>query len=177
MKTTFSLMQQGVTNLSAEAIVSGTNTSYFGKDGICQKGGHVVQAACQQLLLTHSPMQVGDTFITAGGALIAKKIVHVVGPMYNPSAGEENFELLRLCYRNALAAAQEAGIKTLAFTTISTGMEQFPRKAAAECALDAVSEYLKENASHFQAIWFVCSEMAEYNIYEKRWDEFLKFMA
>jgi O-acetyl-ADP-ribose deacetylase (regulator of RNase III) len=177
MKTTFSLMQQGVTNLSAEAIVNGTNASYVGKDGICQKGGHVVQAACQQVLSARSPMQVGDTFITAGGALIAKNIVHVVGPMYNPAVGEQNFELLRLCYHNALAAAQEAGIKTLAFSTISTGLEQFPRKAAAECALNAVAEYLKENQTDFAAIWFVCAEMAEYKIYEKRWDEFVKSMA
>lgn len=173
MATKFSLMQQGVTNLSAETIVNGTNAGFVGKDGICQKAGKVVQAACQQVLNERAPLQVGDTFITVGGALNAKHIVHVVGPMWNPMAGDRNIELLALCYRNSLDAAREAGFRGLAFSTISTGLEQFPKKAAAECALNTVAAYIKEYPDAFDSIWFVCAEPAEFKIYEKRWDDFV----
>ncbi len=166
-------MQQGVTNLSAECIINGTNLGFVGKDGICQKAGKAVQQACQEVLSQRAPLQVGDTFTTVGGALSAKHIIHVISPLYNPNAGDKNWELLTLCYQNALRVALEQGIKVLAFPTISTGLEQFPKKAAADVALNAVSAFLRDNAHDFQAIWFVCAESAEYKIYEKRWDEFL----
>ena len=74
-------MQQGVTNLSAEAIVNGTNKAFVGKDGICQKAGHIVQQASQQFLNEQSILEIGQTFLTSGGALSSKHIIHVISPV------------------------------------------------------------------------------------------------
>jgi len=177
MPTTFSLMQQGVTNLSSEAIVNGTNTAFVGKDGICQKGGSMVQKACADHLQTNPSLKIGDTFLTTGGALSAKQIVHVISPRWGAQADEESNRLLALCYTNALATAHQANIRVIGLPTISTGLEGFPKKTAAEVALRAVADYVKQYPDAFQAILFVCAENAEYKIYEKRWDSFKAEMA
>ena len=70
--------------------------------------------------------------------------------------------------------AREKGIRIVAFPTISTGLERFPKKIAADCALSAVRKYVQQYPDAFQSIWFVCAETAEYKIYEKRWAGFLQ---
>ena len=177
MATKFSLMQQGVTNLSAEAVVNGTNKAFVGKDGICQKAGHIVQQASQQFLNEQSILEIGQTFITPGGALTSKHIIHVISPVWDEQADEKSMELLELCYTNALNLAYEKGIRIVAFPTISTGLERFPKKVAADCALSAVRKYVLANPDAFQSIWFVCAETAEYKIYEKRWTSFVQEMS
>jgi O-acetyl-ADP-ribose deacetylase len=177
MPTTFSLMQQGVTNLSSEAIVNGTNIAFLGKDGICQKGGSLVQKACLDYQQSNPNLKIGDTFITTGGALSAKQIIHVISPRWGAQAEDESNGLLALCYTNALKTAQNAGIRIIGLPTISTGLEGFPKKTAADVATRAVADYVKANPSAFQAILFVCAENTEYKIYEKRWDSFKAEMA
>ncbi len=177
MPTTFSLMQQGVTNLSSEAIVNGTNTAFVGKDGICQKGGSLVQKACADYLQANPSLKIGDTFLTTGGALSTKQIIHVISPRWGAQTDEESIRLLALCYTNALAVAQQAGVRVLGLPTISTGLELFPKKTAADVALRAVADYVRQNPAAFQAILFVCAETTEYGIYEKRWDGFKADMA
>ena len=174
MVTKFSLVHQGVTNLEAEGIVNGTNNAIAGKDAMCQKAGKVVQDACAQILSTRGPLVAGDTFITEGGALSAKKIIHVIAPLWNPTVEEKSLSLLSMTYCNVLDAAIEAGIRVLALQPVGTIIEKFPKKQAAKTALNTVAEYLENNPDSFDSIIFVCDDNAEFKIYEKRWDDFLK---
>jgi O-acetyl-ADP-ribose deacetylase (regulator of RNase III) len=177
MPIKFALMQQGVTNLSAEVLANGTNLAFIGKDGVCQKAGSVVQSACQQFLAKATNLKIGDTFLTPAGALSAKHIVHVISPIWGEQAESESLRLLELCYTNVLEGCMEHGFKIIAFPTISTGLEGFPKKTAADCALNAVKNFVQMHPDAFQSIWFVCAETAEYKIYEKRWEDFLKAQA
>lgn len=176
MKTKFSLVQQGVTNLEAEGIVNSTNTATAGRDAMCQKAGKIVQESSAQLLAARGPLVAADTFITEGGALSAKKIIHVIAPLWNPNIEDKNQGLLALAYVNVLDAAREAGIKILALQPIATGLEKFPKKQAAQIALNTVGDYLESNPDSFDSIIFVCDDAAEFKIYEKRWEDFLKRM-
>jgi len=65
----------------------------------------------------------GETKLTAGYRLPAKHIAHTVGPIYRSSGGKaESERLLRSCYRSTLDLCVDNGIKTVAFSGISTGM-------------------------------------------------------
>jgi O-acetyl-ADP-ribose deacetylase (regulator of RNase III) len=79
--------------------------------------------------------------ITTGGALPARRVIHTVGPVWKGGdAGEP--ETLAACYRNSLARAEEEGLESVAFPSISTGVFGYPIEEAARVALRAIAEAL-----------------------------------
>jgi O-acetyl-ADP-ribose deacetylase len=63
-----------------------------------------------------------------------------VGPAWE-GGGHGEAELLAGCYRRSLAAADEAGARSVAFPAISTGIYGYPPAAAAVVALSAIHEH------------------------------------
>ena len=67
-----------------------------------------------------------------------ENVIHCLGPIYginNPSA-----ELLADCYRNALRLAEQNGITSIAFPSISTGVFGYPMAEASETAFRTILE-------------------------------------
>jgi O-acetyl-ADP-ribose deacetylase (regulator of RNase III) len=63
-------------------------------------------------------------------------VIHTVGPVYSPA--EDRSELLRSCYRTALAAADEVGARSVAFPLISAGVYRWPLRDAVDQAITAI---------------------------------------
>jgi len=63
--------------------------------------------------------------ITIGGKLPATYCIHAVGPNYNYEL-DKGDDLLISAYSNALARAKEHGLKTVAFSLISSGVYRGP---------------------------------------------------
>lgn len=74
--------------------------------------------------------------------------------------------LLRNCYRNSLNLAEDNGVKTIAFPSISTGVYGFPIERAAPIAARTVREAI-ENTKSIEKIIFVCFSQSDYEVYEK----------
>src|SRR6185436_3136445 len=67
----------------------------------------------------------GEAVITTGGALPARHVIHTVGPVWQGGhAGEA--ETLAACYRSSLALADDEGLESVAFPSISTGAFGYP---------------------------------------------------
>ena len=79
--------------------------------------------------------------MTGGYALPAAHVIHAVGPVYRGGRSGEP-ELLRSCYRELLRLASEAGLETVAFPCISTGVYGYPKPAACREAITAVTDWL-----------------------------------
>jgi O-acetyl-ADP-ribose deacetylase (regulator of RNase III) len=96
----------------------------------------------------------GEARITGGYGLPARHVIHTVGPVWH---GGESGEpgLLRSCYTESLRLAAEAGLETIAFPGISTGVYGYPADHACEVAVRAVSDWL---AGHDlpRAVTFCC---------------------
>ena len=73
--------------------------------------------------------------------------------------------LLGNCYRHSLGLAVEKGLKTVAFPNISTGIYGYPKKRAAEVAIDAVQSFLATNDT-LEEVTFVCFDDENFQIYK-----------
>lgn len=154
-----------ITTLSVDAIVNAANTSLLGGGGV---DGAIHRAAGPELLAecrTLGGCATGDAKITRGYRLPAKWVVHTPGPVYRDGKHGEP-ELLASCYRRSLALAVEKGAKSIAFPCISTGVYGYPAEKAAEIAVSAVREALKDLPEPPEVV-FCCFSQKSAEIYEK----------
>ncbi len=159
------IVEGDITRQDTEAIVNAANTSLLGGGGvdgaIHRAGGPKILEECRQI----GGCPTGEARITTGGNLMAKYVIHTVGPIYRDGLHREP-ELLSSCYRESLKLAAANGLKTLAFPSISTGAYGYPLDAAARIALKTVRDYLAEY-SQIQRVRFVLFGRPAYEAYER----------
>lgn len=130
--------QGDITTLALDAIVNAANRRLAGGGGVDgaihrAAGAEELQAACRRI----GRCPVGSAVITPGFRLPARFIIHTVGPLWQGGHDGEA-ELLRACYRNSLALAAQAGIRTIAFPAISCGVYGYPKDEAVAIAVQEV---------------------------------------
>lgn len=109
-----------------------------------------------------APIKPGEAVITSAPNLPNKYIIHCLGPVYGKDKNEAT--LLKSCYDNALKLAEENGIESIAFPSISTGAFGYPKKEAAIIAFQAI----KNNTEHLDVVSFVRFVLwspADYNLH------------
>jgi O-acetyl-ADP-ribose deacetylase (regulator of RNase III) len=107
--------------------------------------------------------------ITTGGRLLARYVIHTVGPVWN-GGGHGEDGLLADAYRNSLALAVAHGCQTVAFPNISTGIYRFPADRAARIVKETVNAFLAEHPDALEDIYFVCFDEENYRLYMKLWE-------
>jgi len=141
-----------ITREGVDAIVNAANSGLLGGGGvdgaIHDAGGPRILEECREIRRTLLPdgLPAGEAVITTGGLLPARFVIHTVGPIYGRHEGREA-ELLAACYRNSLRLAQERGLTSVAFPSISTGAFGYPPAEAAAVASRSVADFLAGEAS------------------------------
>lgn len=163
--TQLELVLGDITKKKVEAIVNAANTSLLGGGGV---DGAIHRAAGPELLeecrrLGGCP--TGEARITKGYRLPAKFVIHTVGPIWHGGKKGED-ELLRSCYENSLKLAEQNGVRTIAFPSISTGAYRFPIERAAHIAVDTVRATLK-TCKIVDRVVFVCFSKPDYEVYNR----------
>ena len=128
-----------ITTLAVDAIVNAANSSLLGGGGvdgaIHRAGGPAILQACRELRRTRYPqgLPAGDAVMTTAGDLPAQSVIHTVGPIWGNDHPEA--ALLASCYRKSLSLADVAGLRSIAFPAISTGVYGYPFEPATEIAI------------------------------------------
>lgn len=157
------LVQGDITKQKVDAIVNAANSSLLGGGGV---DGAIHRAAGPELLKecrTLGGCHTGEARITRGYNLPSSHVIHTVGPVWHGGGyGEE--ELLKSCYWNSLKLAEENGVKSIAFPSISTGAYRFPIERASRIAVETVREYL-EKSPRIERLIFVCFSRDDFEVY------------
>lgn len=113
--------------------------------------------------------RTGDAKLTRGYRLPARHVIHAVGPVWH-GGGDGEPELLASCYRRCLEIAAAAGIGTLAFPSISTGVYGYPMEPAARVAVSTVRAALP-GLPVIEGVTFCCFSAGDLQIYERVLEE------
>ena len=172
------LWQGDITRLAADAIVNAANSAMLGcfapchgciDNAIHSAAGLQLREACAQLMKQqghHEP--AGQAKITPAYNLPSKFVLHTVGPIIpsDRQPNEAEAELLASCYQSCLELAAQHHLKSIAFCCISTGEFHYPRKEAAQIALNTVSRWLASSGSEMKVIFNVFKD-EDLEVYRK----------
>src|SRR5271156_4794086 len=156
-----------ITKETVEAIVNAANSSLLGGGGvdgaIHRAGGPSILQECERIVAKIGSLPAGKAVLTTGGRLPAKYVIHTVGPVYR---GGEQHEAgtLASCYRESVRIANDHGIRSLAFPSISTGAFGYPVHEAAEVAVRTVLKDLPPCAA-VETVRVVLFDIATCNAY------------
>ncbi len=159
-------LQRGeITEQDTDAIVNAANSGLRGGGGvdgaIHAAGGPTILAECRTL----GGCSTGDAKLTTGGRLKARHVIHAVGPIYRGGSFGEP-ELLSSAYRRCLEVAASAGVKTIAFPSISTGVYGYPIQEASRIALRTVVRVLPAHPT-LELVRFILFTAGDLAVYEE----------
>jgi O-acetyl-ADP-ribose deacetylase len=152
-----------ITTLDLDAIVNAANSGLSGGGGV---DGAIHRAAGPELApaaRAAGPCPTGHAVMTPGFRLAARNVIHAVGPVWSGGDRDED-ELLACCYARSLELAGGAGLTSIAFPAISTGIFGFPKQRAARIALDTVSREAPRHAT-LERVVFCCYSESDATIY------------
>jgi O-acetyl-ADP-ribose deacetylase (regulator of RNase III) len=159
------LIQADITQVNVDVIVNAAKNSLRGGGGV---DGAIHRAAGPQLMaecIALGDCPTGEARITQGYNLVARYVIHAVGPVWTGGKNNES-PLLASCYRHSLALAVENKCISIAFSNISTGIYGFPKELAAEIAIREVRLFLKSN-DFIQKVIFCCFDSVNHSIYNR----------
>jgi len=165
--------------VEVDAIVNASNGQLVHNNGlsnsIIAQGGEIIQEESNKIIEDNNgALSVGTAVATSGGSLSAQYIIHVITPIWTGGDNNERFRLEK-CIKNALFRADELGLKSIAFPSLTSGVFGFPREICAEIIINKTVEYLEEHASttSLKNIKFINLDVSTVRIFKLQLEKFL----
>jgi O-acetyl-ADP-ribose deacetylase (regulator of RNase III) len=153
-----------ITDMDVDAVVNAANTDLVLGSGVAgsirRKGGPSIQAECDKL----SPIPLGGAAVTRGGSLKARYVIHAAGMRLGGRVGRGS---LIDATRNSLRRADEMSLGTIAFPAIGTGVGGFPVEECARIMISTVTEYIENEDTSIEKIYFVLFDEHAFRVFEK----------
>lgn len=177
-----SIWQGDITRLAVDAIVNAANSQMLGCFIPCHScidncihtfAGIQLRQECsrqmEQLKARYGADYEQPTavpMLTDAYNLPAEKVIHIVGPIVCDEVTPDLEKSLADCYSNTLDLCAENGLKSVAFCGISTGVFHFPKRRAAEIAVQTTDDWMREHAHVVDRVIFTVYSDSNREIYE-----------
>lgn len=171
-KTTIEIVKGSVIEQDVDVVVNAANTALRGGGGI---DGVIHRTAGKPLMaelirVAPNGTKTGSAVLTKGFGLKQPYILHTPGPVWKGGGANEATKLAS-CYRSCLEKADEKGLTSIAFCSISTGIYGYPLSEAAPLALRTAVEYLDTHPeTHLERVIFAMYQEPEYRAFVKAWE-------
>ena len=156
-------VQGDITNETVDAVVNAANDALAPGGGVCgaihRAGGPSIAEECRKV----GHCRTGSAVATTGGDLVARWVIHAVGPVWRGGDSGEA-QLLASAYRASLDEAARVGARSVAFPAISTGIYGYPLEEATGVAVEAVRGWEGEGV---ELVRFVCFDRATFDVYQR----------
>jgi O-acetyl-ADP-ribose deacetylase (regulator of RNase III) len=167
--TTIKIIKDDITLQKVDAIVNAANSSLMGGGGvdgaIHRAGGNKILEECKEIIKKIKSLPTGEAVITSAGNMMAKYVIHTVGPVWY--GGDKNEpKLLKNAYFNSLALGTKYNLKSIAFPSISTGVYGYPVRQAGEIAIKTTIDFLKNEKHSYNEVRFIVFSSNDYTVYE-----------
>ncbi|KAF6081351.1 hypothetical protein HJG60_006071 [Phyllostomus discolor] len=161
------VVQADIASIDSDAVVHPTNNDFYigGEVGntLEKKGGKEFVEAVLELRKKNGPLEVAGAAVSAGHGLPAKFVIHCNSPVWGADKCEE---LLEKTVKNCLALADDKKLKSIAFPSIGSGRNGFPKQTAAQLILKAISSYFVSTmSSSIKTVYFVLFDSESIGIY------------
>ena len=171
MKSGIEVKKIGITELDVDAVVNAANSQLLEGGGVCgaifrDAGPAELADACSDI----GGCETGNAVITTGFNLLAKYIIHAVGPIWHGGDNSES-ELLYNAYEKSLILAKENDCHSIGFPVISSGIYGYPKDEAWKIAVQACNDFINENSDYSINIIFAVLSDESQEIGEKAIDE------
>jgi len=154
------IKQGDITDEDVEAVVNAANNQLYMGAGVAgaikKRGGNEIEEEA----VSQGPIAVGSAVITSGGNLKAKYVIHAAVMGIDLITDEDK---IRKAMQSSLSAAEERGIKSIAFPALGTGVGGYPFKEAARIMFDVVREHVERRESTLEKVVFVLFGYEAYN--------------
>ena len=126
--------------------------------------GVQLREACANLMAAQGhPEPTAQAKVTDAYNLPARYVIHTVGPIADGRPTDTHRRQLTECYQACLDAVAGAGLASIAFCCISTGVFGFPQAEASSIAVATVRRWLDEHPDASMTVVFnVFSETDEH---------------
>lgn len=163
------VIQGDIASVGAEAIVHSTNSNWnmTGSVGnaIREVAGQGYLEEVSDIAAAHGALKPSEAVMSTGHLLSADNVIHVNGPEHG-DGGRAQQEALEQTIKNALSLADGAKLTSIAFPSVSSGQNGFPKQTAAQLILKAISNYfVSVMASTIKQVYFVLYDQESVDIY------------
>jgi O-acetyl-ADP-ribose deacetylase (regulator of RNase III) len=160
---TIEIVEGDIAAQSTDAIVNAANTAFWMGSGVAgaikARGGPDIEAEAMAL----GPVEPGECVVTSAGHLAVRHVIHaaVMGQDLQTSAS-----FIDRATRNALAAAEERQLSSIALPAFGTGVGGFPVAECARLMITAVRDQAA-SAKTLRLVRFVLFGRAAYEAFDR----------
>ncbi|MEW6354902.1 MAG: macro domain-containing protein [Planctomycetota bacterium] len=133
------VIEGSILDVDVDAIVNPANSAGRMGGGVARAIKKAGGDDIEREAVAKAPIAVGESVLTTGGRL---KVCHVIhAPTMVKPAERTNVQKVRAATESALRCADEAGLESIAFPGMGTGVGRVDPKDAAQCMVEAIRTF------------------------------------
>lgn len=161
------VVQGDITVVACDAVVNPTDGTFkmTGEIGsaLIKVGGDELQKSIDELHKSHGDLAYAGAMLGDAPSLKAKHVIHVHSPVWGKEESEKDLETV---IKNALTLADEKNVESIAFPSVGSILNEFPKQVAAQTILKSISNYfVTVMSSPIKQIYFVLYDMESIGVY------------